>query len=113
MKEFVRSQWEVRVTAPINVRTGQPKMTLYYPWGMVFTHDQRMQRHEFWLDGPDGLVFDFDGRNDEYIWVTDMTGEPMYKFVTPTKPSLEYHKFIFWRYGSQFTIEIRKVADLV
>lgn len=106
---MIRADWEYRITAPVSLRDHPPKYNLFYPWGIIFQHSQEWQKHDIQLNGPDGFLLDMDARNDEYTYVTDMSGQSVYKYITPVVPTIEYHEFKFWSMGFQYILEIRMV----
>lgn len=112
MKEFINSNWECRLTAPISLRERPPKYNLYWPWGLIFSHNSPWQRHDIPLVPPDGIVLDFEARHDEFTYVTDMSGMALYKFITPVEPTIEYHTHKYWANGIKYILEIRMTQRL-
>jgi len=100
---YLPANYDVRVTAEIHAKG----LHEFWPWGVIFSHTSQFSRHDIPLNGPDGLILDFDNRQDEWTYVTDMSGSAMHKFLSLTKPSLEYHKEEFWCVGRRYILEIR------
>lgn len=55
---------------------------------------------------PDGIFLEFDGHGD-WTFVMDMSGQSLWKFLSVTEPSLEYHREEFWSMGQYYLLEIR------
>lgn len=111
---FIAANYEIRLASTIRpYRSSEPpKLHQYWPWGLTFSHVEKYQRHEIQLNGPDGILLDIDGRDGEWTYVTDMSGQALHKFLSVTEPSLIYQKEEFWSMGQPYILEIRIVQIL-